>query len=134
MRGIAFHVVDGVQRDLLADVHRSALHLLSLVDEILASYLTRVAIGGIGYAYAIYLLPFSLFGMSVSAAELPEMSSAHGTREQIAAQLRERLRAGLRRIAFWVVPSVAAFFVIGRELVAALYERGAFTRESTLYV
>lgn len=115
-------------------VGRGVVQVSAFVDEIFASYLTRVAIGAIGYAYTIYLLPFSLFGMSVSAAELPEMSSAIGTDEEIAARLRERLRTGLRQIAFFVVPSVVAFFTIGDDLVAALYQRGRFTDQSTLYV
>lgn len=113
---------------------RGVVQVSAFVDEIFASYLTRVAIGAIGYAATIYLLPFSLFGMAVSAAELPEMSSAVGTDEEIAARLRQRLRSGLRQIAFFVIPSVIAFFAIGDDLVAALYQRGAFTDQSTLYV
>jgi putative peptidoglycan lipid II flippase len=115
-------------------VGRGVVQVSAFVDEIFASYLTRVAIGALGYAYTIYLLPFSLFGMSVSAAELPEMARAVGTDEEVAARLRERLRAGLRQIAAFVVPSVVAFFAIGEDLVAALYQRGAFTEASTLYV
>lgn len=115
-------------------IGRGVVQVSAFVDEIFASYLTRAAMGAIGYAYTIYLLPFSLFGMSVSAAELPEMSSAVGTDEEIRAKLRERLRAGLRQITFFVVPSVVAFFTIGDLLVAALYERGRFTEESTRYV
>jgi putative peptidoglycan lipid II flippase len=115
-------------------VGRGVVQVSAFVDEIFASYLTRAAIGAIGYAYTIYLLPFSLFGMSVSAAELPAMSSAIGSAEEIHATLRERLRAGLRQIAFFVVPSVFAFFAIGDLLVAALYQRGVFSRQSTLYV
>ena len=34
--------------------------------------------GGLAYAQTLYILPVSLFGMSVSAAELPAMSSAAG--------------------------------------------------------
>jgi putative peptidoglycan lipid II flippase len=113
---------------------RGVVQVSAFVDEILASYLTKVAIGAIGYAYTIYLLPFSLFGMAVSAAELPAMSSVVGSDDEIARRLRERLHRGLRQIAFWVVPSVVAFFAIGDDLVAALYQRGAFTDQSTLYV
>ena len=61
----------------------------------------------------LYMLPVSLFGMSVSAAELPVMSSALGTEEQIGAALRKRLDSGLRHIAFFVVPSAAAFLGFG---------------------
>ena len=44
-------------------------------------------------AQTLYMLPVSLFGMSVSAAELPEMSSATGDAEAIGAALRGRARA-----------------------------------------
>ncbi|MGH9457843.1 MAG: murein biosynthesis integral membrane protein MurJ [Thermoanaerobaculia bacterium] len=115
-------------------VGRGVVQISAFVDEILASYLTTAAIAGIGYAYTIYLLPFSLFGMAVSASELPQMASAAGTSEDVAAALRERLRRGLRQIAFFVVPSVVAFFAIGDDLVATLYQRRLFTADSTLYV
>ncbi|HVR43050.1 MAG TPA: murein biosynthesis integral membrane protein MurJ [Thermoanaerobaculia bacterium] len=113
---------------------RGVVQVSAFVDEIFASYLGPAALGAIGYAYTIYLLPFSLFGMSVSAAELPEMSSAVGTEEEVRRRLRERLGAGLRQISFFVVPSVVAFLAIGDVLVAALYQRGRFGAESTRYV
>ena len=62
----------------------------------------------LGYTITLYTLPVSLFGMSVSASELPAMSSAVGTGEEIAAYLRQRLVSGLRRISFFVVPSAVA--------------------------
>ena len=43
--------------------------------------------------------------MSVSAAELPAMSSASGPAPDVSEYLRTRLNRGLRRIAFFVVPS-----------------------------
>jgi putative peptidoglycan lipid II flippase len=76
----------------------------------------------------------SLFGMSVSAAELPEMSSAGGADEQRAAHLRERLHGGLRQIAFFVVPSAVAFLALGDIVAGAVFQTGAFTREMTIYV
>lgn len=115
-------------------IGRGVVQVSAFIDEIFASYLTKAAMGAIGYAYTIYLLPFSLFGMAVSAAELPEMSSAVGTPEEVAKKLRERVTAGLRQIAFFVVPSVVAFLTIGDFLVAALYQRGVFSPQSTLYV
>ena len=47
----------------------------------LASFLPTGALAGIGYAQTLYTLPVSLFGMSVSAAELPAFSSATGPGE-----------------------------------------------------
>jgi putative peptidoglycan lipid II flippase len=88
----------------------------------------------LSYAQTIYFLPISLFGMSVAAAELPQMSGAVGDTEEINAALRTRLQRGLRQIAFFVVPSVVAFIFVGRAIVAALYQTGKFQSDDTLYV
>jgi putative peptidoglycan lipid II flippase len=116
-------------------IARGVVQISAFIDEILASFLGEAAISAMGiYAYPIYLLPVSLFGMSVSAAELPQMSSVTGTAEEIRAAVRERLNAALRQIAFFVVPSTIAFLSIGNFLIAALYQRNLFSTESTLYV
>ena len=86
-------------------------------------------------AQVLYTLPVSLFGMSVSAAELPAMSSATGTNEaRSRAALRARLEAGLRRIAFFVVPSAAAFLAFGGVIAGALFQTGRFTAADSEYV
>lgn len=113
---------------------RGVVQFSAFVDQMIASFLGVIAFGGLGFAYTIYLLPISLFGMSVAAAELPQMSSATGTSGQIADALRARLQRGLRQIAFLVIPTSVAFVLIGRFLVAALYQTGRFGAADTLYV
>jgi putative peptidoglycan lipid II flippase len=115
-------------------VGRGVVQISGYVDMLLASLLPMGAVAGLATAQTLYMLPVSLFGMSVSAAELPTMSSALGERGEIASYLRTRLDAGLRRIAFLVVPSAAAFLAIGDILVGALYQTGHFTRADTMYV
>jgi putative peptidoglycan lipid II flippase len=115
-------------------VGRGVVQLSAYVDQMIASYLPTGAVSSLGYAQTVYLLPISLFGMSVAAAELPQMSRETGSIEEIHAAMRKRLERGLRQIAFFVVPSVAAFLLAGRVLVAALYQTGAFGDEQTLYV
>jgi putative peptidoglycan lipid II flippase len=75
-----------------------------------------------------------LFGMSVSAAELPAMSSALGTQSEVAAQLRRRLDTGLRRIAFFIVPSAMGFLALGGVMTALLFQTGRFTAADSQYV
>jgi len=75
----------------------------------------------------------SLFGMSISAAELPEMSSVLGSESEIASVLRSRLNAGLRRIAFFVIPSAAAFLALGDVIARALFQSGRFTVTDTFF-
>jgi putative peptidoglycan lipid II flippase len=115
-------------------VGRGVVQLSGYVDQVIASWLGTAAVSGLAYAQTIYFLPISLFGMSVAAAELPQMSGAVGDVEQVNANLRARLARGLRQIAFFVVPSVAAFVFIGRLLVAALYQTGEFRDDDTLFV
>ncbi|HEY7634842.1 MAG TPA: murein biosynthesis integral membrane protein MurJ [Gemmatimonadales bacterium] len=115
-------------------VGRGVVQISAYVDTVLASLLPTGAVAGLAYAQVLYTLPVSLFGMSVSAAELPAMSSATGDETERAAYLRTRLSGGLRQIAFLVVPSAVAFLGLGDVIAGALYQSGEFTREVTLYV
>jgi putative peptidoglycan lipid II flippase len=115
-------------------VGRGVVQLSGYIDQVIASYLQAATVSALAYAQTIYFLPISLFGMSVAAAELPQMSGTIGDEAEVNAKLRTRLERGLRQIAFFVVPSVAAFIFIGRVLVAALYETGQFRSDDTLLV
>ncbi len=115
-------------------VSRGVVQISAFIDSLLASLLGRGAVAGLLNAQTLYLLPVSLFGMSVSAAELPAMSSTLGDQNEVAAVLRQRLNAGLRRIAFFIVPSAMAFLALGDVITAALFESGQFTHADTLYV
>lgn len=115
-------------------VSRGVVQISSTVDQMIASLLPGGAVAALGYGQVIGLLPVSLFSMSVSAAELPALSSVTGTDEQVAAVLRSRLSSGLRRIAFFVVPSAVAFLLLGDVLTAALYQSGKFTHANAVKV
>ena len=74
------------------------MQISAYVDVWLASLVPIVgAVAALSYAQTLYTLPVSLFGMSVSAAELPQMSGALGTETEVAAaedRLLERMVAG----------------------------------------
>lgn len=112
---------------------RGVVQISAYIDQLLASLLPQGMVALLGYAVTIYTLPVSLFGMAISAAELPEMSSAVGAPEDTARFLRGRLEAGLRRIAYFVVPSAVAFFLLGDVIARALFESGRFTATDTLF-
>jgi putative peptidoglycan lipid II flippase len=113
---------------------KGVVQLSAYLDSLLATLLGAAAVSGLAYAQVIYLLPVSLFGMSVAAAELPQMSAVVGTDEEVHANLRKRMERGLRQIAFFVVPSVVAFIAVGDAIVAALYQGGKFSAADTRYV
>ena len=115
-------------------ISRGVVQISAFVDAWLASWLGTGAVAALGYAQSLYTLPVSLFGISVSAAELPEMSSAVGEQSEVAEKLRLRLDAGLRRIALFIVPSAIGLLALGDVMVAALYQNGKFGRTDTVYV
>jgi putative peptidoglycan lipid II flippase len=115
-------------------VSRGVVQISAYVDTLLASLLPTGAVAGLMNAQLLYTLPVSLFGMSVSAAELPEMSGALGVDPAGAAVVRGRLDAGLRQIAFFVIPSAMAFVALGDVIAGALFETGRFAHADSIYV
>jgi len=116
-------------------VGRGVVQISAYIDVLLASLVPVTgAVAALSYAQTLYTLPVSLFGMSVSAAELPQMSGAVGSESQVAEILRARLNGGLRQIAFLVVPSVAAFLILGDVVVGAIYRTGRFMQADVTYV
>ncbi len=111
-------------------VSRGVVQISGYIDVWLASFLGRGAVAGLTSAQTLYILPISLFGMSVSAAELPEMSATGGDY----GYLTRRLNAGLRQIAFFIVPSSLAFLVLGDVVAGALFLTGRFSHEDARYV
>lgn len=113
---------------LPAVMARGVVQVSSWVDMAYASMISERAVSALSYAQTIALLPVSLFGMAISAAELPEMSAdATKSVEERTKAIRERLGAGLERMAFFVVPSAVAFLLLGDLIAAALLESGKFT-------
>jgi putative peptidoglycan lipid II flippase len=83
------------------------------------------------YALLLYMLPISLFGMSVAASELPDLAR-EGSNSM--SYLRDRVNAGLEQIYFFVVPSFVVFMVLGDIVVAAMFQNGRFGHWDTLQV
>ncbi|HYB99604.1 MAG TPA: murein biosynthesis integral membrane protein MurJ [Candidatus Limnocylindrales bacterium] len=115
-------------------VGRGVVQISSYIDSILASFLPTGAVTALANAQTLYTLPVSLFGMAVSAAELPAMSSMVGEKHEVAQYLRGRLSTGLVRIAFFIIPSAVAFAAFGDLIAAAFYQTGRFGRGDALWV
>lgn len=126
----------GVRRVLRAwlpvVIGAGVLQISSIVETQLASLLGANAVAILGYAQLIAILPISLFGVSVAAAALPELSRDAALADP--AELRNRLADGARRVAFFVIPSAFAFAALGRPIVATLFQTGAFSADDTAVV
>ncbi|HEX8726481.1 MAG TPA: murein biosynthesis integral membrane protein MurJ [Gemmatimonadaceae bacterium] len=114
-------------------VSRGVVQISSYIDQFLTSFLPNGMVAVFGFATTLYVLPVSLFGQSVSVAELPEMARATIADHEAGDLLRPRLNAGLRRIAFLVVPSAVAFLAIGDVLTRVVFEHGHFTATDAVY-
>ena len=117
-----------------AFISRGVVQVSAYIDTWIASWLPTGAVTGLSNATLLYTLPVSLFGMSVSAAELPAMAGAWSVDPAGAEAVRLRLNAGLRQIAFFVVPSAVAFLALGDVLAGALFMSGRFTHVDVLVV
>jgi putative peptidoglycan lipid II flippase len=113
---------------------RGVNQVSAYIDQLIASLLGTGAVTGLQNASTLYTLPVSLFGMAVSAAELPAMSAIVGGDPAAIERVRRRLEVGLRRIAFFVVPSAVAFLALGDVVVGALFQTGRFNHADSIYV
>ncbi|MCH7533482.1 MAG: murein biosynthesis integral membrane protein MurJ [Gemmatimonadetes bacterium] len=108
---------------------RGVVNLSGWFELYLAGLLANGAVAVMGYAQTFYLLPISLFGISVAASELPELSRMRGEDREV---LAARVAAALRRVSYFVIPSAIAYLALGDVVIAALYETGEFRAAQTL--
>ncbi|MDX1421377.1 MAG: lipid II flippase MurJ, partial [Rubricoccaceae bacterium] len=127
--------VEGVRPSLRAFVPvvlgRGAYQLSGYLDTFLAGFLAAGAIAAQNTALMLYLLPISLFGMSVAASELPELSRI--SRDELEAFLT-RVRASLGQILFMVVPTAVGYLLFGYLIVGAFFQTGRFGVSDTWLV
>lgn len=128
------HLTQVVHNFIPALLSRGVVQISAFLDVWIASFLPAGAVTALGTTQVLYSLPVSLFGISVSAAELPEMAASGADSDESRGRLRVRLEEGLRRIAFGVVPSAMAFAALGQILAAAIFQSGAFTAVDSQYV
>jgi putative peptidoglycan lipid II flippase len=110
---------------------RGVVSLSNWIDTVLAAMLAPGAVIGIFYAQRLSLLPISLFGMSIAASELPELSRQRSEASQV---LASRVSTALERVSFFMIPSVLAYLTFGDLLVGALFQRGRFSPDGTAVV
>jgi putative peptidoglycan lipid II flippase len=107
---------------------RGIVQLSAYLDLAIASLLAAGAVAAIGYAQVLYLLPVSLFGMSVAAASLPDLATSDRAR------IVTDLERGMARISAAVVPTSVAYLVLGTAIVQVLFGGGAFGGAATRQV
>jgi putative peptidoglycan lipid II flippase len=106
----------------------------AFVDTLFASRLLdpSLAPASIDAAFRLYMLPQGLFSVAVATVLFPSLSrfAAAGELDRF----RRTVGAGLRQIAFLLVPASVACAVLAEPIVRLVYQRGAFTAEQTSVV
>ena len=109
---------------------RGVVQVSAYVDLMLASLLATGAMAALYRGQILYMLPVSLFAMSVAAAELPEMSRQADDPAALAA----RYRPALHKVAFWMLLAAALYLAAGDLVVGLLFQGGVFSEADTVLV
>ena len=119
--------VEGVRQAITAFgpavAGRGVSQLSGYLDILLASFLAAGALGSLRPALLLYLLPISLFGLSVAASELPELARMD---EEAAQPFLQRLTQSMRQSLFLTLPTAIGYLGFGFLIIGALYRRGPF--------
>ena len=110
-------------------IGRGVIQISAFADTFLAAGLTDGAVAALVNAQILYILPISVFAISIAAGELPELSRLNDSDE-----IRERGQAGFAKIAFFVSFTALAYILLGDKIVGALLEYGDFNSDATLLV
>lgn len=108
------------------------VQLAALIATSLASQLGPGNVTALNYGWRVMQLPETLIATAIATAAFPTLSefAARGDLER----LRGTLGATLRAILALTIPATLGLLIFGRLAVQILFERGAFTAESTTLV
>jgi putative peptidoglycan lipid II flippase len=103
-----------------------------VVNTNLASRLGEGSVAALNYSWHVMQLPETIFATAVATVIFPTLAE-FAARSQYA-ELRSALADTLRVIFALTVPAAVGLIVLGRPLIALLFQRGAFDAQSTAAV
>ncbi len=100
-----------------------------LIDRFMALAVNERGAAVLTYADRLVELPLGMFGIALATAVLPAMSfcAARGDHAGLVAALG----FAIRQVCFIMLPALAGLAILAEPIVRLLFERGAFTAEST---
>jgi putative peptidoglycan lipid II flippase len=105
--------------------------LAALVSYVLAGHIGAEGPATMSYAAQVIQFPLGMIVVAVSSAILPSLSM-HGHDESLDA-FKNTLSQGMRLVWVLIIPASVGIFVLAQPIVALLFQRGAFTVQSTAY-
>jgi len=89
-------------------------------------------ISSLNYSYRLMYTLVAVFGFSVGVAKYPDMVKLF--KESKIAELNEKIWDSLAKIFAVLIPAICALTVVSLPAVRILFERGAFTQQSSMLV
>jgi putative peptidoglycan lipid II flippase len=107
----------------------AVVQLNFLVNTILASAMPEGSLSAISYSFFIMLMPQVVIAQAIAIAALPTFSAqaAEGALDR----MRRSLAVTLRGVVFLALPASLGLILLRQPIVAMLFQRGAFSAEST---
>ena len=99
------------------------------IGTLLASYLAQGSVTYLYYAMRLVQFPLGIFGVALSTALLPTLSSQTATGD--ARAIRETLSFGLRLILFITLPAMIGLIALRTPIIHLLFEHGRFLAKDT---
>ncbi len=93
------------------------------------SFLSEGATSSVNYALRTTMMLVAIFGQASGVASYPFLTKLAA--EKKFGQMEQLLHSVLRKIAIYLLPLSAVFFVCAHPVIALLYQRGRFTEQST---
>ncbi|MDC0057874.1 murein biosynthesis integral membrane protein MurJ [Pelagibacteraceae bacterium] len=107
------------------------IQLNIIIGTIIASFLPIGAISHLYYADRVNQLPLGIFGIALGVVLLPGLSKAiKSDNNEMTKKLQNR---SLEFALLISIPSAIGLYILSLPIVHILFERGAFTKEDTLY-
>ncbi|RMF94042.1 MAG: murein biosynthesis integral membrane protein MurJ [Nitrospinota bacterium] len=100
-----------------------------LIDRLIASFLPVGSISYLYYGNRLIQFPLGVFGIAISVAILPLFSQQMA--QNRLAEMKTALGFALRLLLFITLPASIGLIILRYPIIHVLFERGAFTRETT---
>jgi len=123
------HVREIIKRFNPTILSRGVVQISAYFDLVLASLLVTGAVAALMSAQVLYILPISLFAMSIAAAELPEMS-----RNTDGKHLGNRLNQGIKQTSFLMLLTSVIYVTTGDQIIGVIFQWGSFDRDDSIVV
>ncbi len=102
-----------------------------IIDRILASFLAPGTVSALSFADKINALPVFTFAIPIATVTLPTVARCYSADASSDRGILALVIRDLRRTTFLILPFSIAFFLLARDIVALLFQYGAFTTEDT---